>query len=99
MKIKQNERKLGKFKQGQTIYAIHLETVNNVFSPFLVSYFLHSHKALLPKAGEIITDMNQSYLNWIIAVNGSCNIFLSKRKAKSHLKKEARFWKQAEQVS
>jgi hypothetical protein len=93
MLIKQNERVKGRFKQGQTIYAIYTEFgENGEIHPALQSYFLHSHKTPPPKAGSVITNMNYSYLNLLASISTTM-IFTSKRKAKSKLNEEIRYWK------
>ncbi len=91
--MKQNQRKIGKFKQGQTVYAIHVDIGVNEFMPRLKSYFLHSHKSKLPKQGEIIEKMNESYLNWVTSEIGNFIVTTSRRKALRMLLEEQRKWK------
>ncbi len=91
--MKQNQRKVGKFKQGQTVYAIHVDITKDEFIPRLKSYFLHSHKSKLPKQGEIIENMNESYLNWVTSEIDNFIVTTSRRKALRMLADEQRKWK------
>lgn len=63
--MNQNERYFGKYKQGQTIYQASLEfdDKGKEFA-LLVTFFLHSHKVNIPKTGELIVKMNESYVNF-----------------------------------
>jgi hypothetical protein len=63
--LKQNQRFFAKFKEGQTI----CQAIINVDDlgerqPKLSSFYLHSHKEVLPTLNKIITKMNESYINW-----------------------------------
>tara|TARA_Y100000310_G_scaffold3722_1_gene4595 strand:- start:51 stop:332 length:282 start_codon:yes stop_codon:yes gene_type:complete len=91
--MKQNQRKIGKFKQGQTVYAIHVDITDGEFIPRMKRYFLYSHKSKLPKQGEIIKRMNESYLNWITSKLNSFIVTTSRRKALRMLNNERRKWK------
>jgi len=90
--MKQNQRKSGKFTQGQTVYAIHIAIGKNKFIPVLKSYFLYSHKSKIPKKGEVIKKMNESYLNWVTNKTNDFTVTTSRRKALRMLDDERRKW-------
>jgi len=88
--LRVNQRFIGKYKQGQTIYQAALEVNDDhEWVAVLVTYFLYSHKEPLTKGHELVVKMNESYVNWQDEAWGDKlkpKITTSRRKAEKKLK-------------
>lgn len=82
-----------KLKQGQTIYILDSGVSYNPPRPSIIKVFLHSRKQELPPEGCYIEKYPVNYIVDLVNKHGSKNIFFSRRRAKTALKRfRARFY-------
>jgi len=74
-----------KLKQGQTIYLVSFRVRYSRAKPYIIKWFLHSHKTPLPEEGSIIEKMPVTHANHMADGNGYI-FYTSRRKAESALK-------------